>query len=179
MKKVLCKDINSSIFKNTWEIYTDAFNIPEQRRLNDHINALADDRFCPYTYIDKDTNEILGLFFTWEFKNFSYLEYFAVNNNLRNKGIGTKILKEQVNDHKNKPLILEITPVCDEISKRRLDFYKRNGFFESEFLFLHLPYRKNTQQSKLQLLSNIHIKKDLFNNFEQNINKELIKYCEL
>ncbi|MGI6717933.1 MAG: GNAT family N-acetyltransferase [Bacteroidales bacterium] len=179
MKKVLCKDINSSLFKRTWEIYTDAFKISEQRKLENHINALSDVRFHPYSYINESDKDLLGLFFTWEFENFSYIEYFAVNSNFRNQGIGSKILNEQIKEHKNKPLILEITPVSDEISKRRLDFYKRNGFLESEFLFVHLPYRKNCEQSKLQLLSNIPIKEDLYQDFIQNINNELIQYCEL
>ncbi len=51
-------------------------------------------------------------------------------------------------------IILEIDPVIDEISRRRLHFYLRNGFVANEqYDYIHPPYKTGDKPYPLLLMS--------------------------
>lgn len=59
--------------------------------------------------------------------SFAYVEYLAVRQELRCKGIGTKVMAEFMSLMKNVPVLLEVElPVCHQ-TKKRVAFYERLG----------------------------------------------------
>ena len=65
--------------------------------------------------------------------------FFAVEEKLRGKGIGSKILSKIKEDNKGKTVILNIEPIEEdapniEERKNRLAFYKKNGFYDTGYL---------------------------------------------
>lgn len=175
MNKINYTDITLQLACDAWELYTNSFPIEEQRPLSLHQKAINDTRFHPYVYVS-DQDELLAICFYWQFPQFKYLEHFAVNPKYRNKGIGSKIIKNFAQDHQ--PVILEIEPPIDTISIQRLRFYKRNLFKETPHCFKQLKYQKIKEDVWLNLLCNQEMSTNLFQQFQDIIYQELTIYCE-
>lgn len=71
----------------------------------------------------------------WDFDDFSYIEHFAVNPNFRNGGIGSRMLKEVV-EMLGKRTCLEVELPENDMAKRRIGFYERNGFFLNDYPYI-------------------------------------------
>lgn len=76
----------------------------------------------------------VGMQFTVELPNdITYLMYFAIDEEYRNSGIGSKALQNLVVS-KDKVMLCIERPV-DELTEKRKVFYVRNGFFETGIIF--------------------------------------------
>ena len=77
----------------------------------------------------------VGYFVLREYKSILYLAYFAVNCELRSKGIGSKALARLIGEKKDHQIVVEFeAPPGSEpndMSTRRRAFYLRNGFYET------------------------------------------------
>lgn len=76
-----------------------------------------------------DGSDLVGFFSYWNLGNACYIHFISVYPTLRNRGIGRQIM-EWVSTHLHQPVFLESEVPFDEITERRLQFYKRNGFHE-------------------------------------------------
>ena len=54
------------------------------------------------------------------------------------------------------PVILEIDPPVDDISRRRKGFYERNGFIANDYDYTHLPYHRGCEGHRLVIMSSPH-----------------------
>ncbi|BDF05284.1 GNAT family N-acetyltransferase [[Clostridium] hylemonae] len=66
-----------------------------------------------------------------------WLMYLAVDANMRSKGYGSRILAYVKKKYPDRPVILEVEEPDDsaenaEQRRRRIAFYKRNGFYETK-----------------------------------------------
>lgn len=80
-------------------------------------------------YAILDSEKFIGMCYIVNCGDAYYLMYLAVENELRNKNYGSKILKDL--KQKYKTLFLSIDMPIDEISIRRKNFYLRNGFYDT------------------------------------------------
>ncbi len=175
MQRILYKNNNDNLSKAVWQLYESAFPSAERRLLEQHLKAMQDTRFFPYIYTSEQS-ELIAICFYWDFTVFKYLEHFAVNPKLRNKGIGSKIIQSLEAD--TEPIILEIEPPVDKLTIQRLKFYERNNFRQTDYKFVQLKYRKNTSDLVLDLLCNKEMNQKLYEQFKEIIYKELRKYNE-
>ena len=72
---------------------------------------------------------LVGFFIYWDLEDSYYIHFIAVFPEMRNRKIGQKIL-DWVSENLHHPVFLESEIPYDEITTRRLNFYKRNGFKE-------------------------------------------------
>ncbi|NQY54683.1 MAG: hypothetical protein HRT42_14060 [Campylobacteraceae bacterium] len=49
---------------------------------------------------------------------------------------------------------LEIDLICDDITLRRYEFYKKLAFYKYEYNHFQIPFRKDEQKLELLILSN-------------------------
>ncbi len=162
-------------WKKVWELYEQSFPVAERRKIDDHIRASADSQFFPLSIWEG--SKLVGILFFWEWDSYRYLEYLAVNPELRGQGYGSQIL-HFLRDTEH-TIILEIDPLVNELSVRRLQFYERAGFALTPYRFVHLPYRLEAQPIELLILSYPKmITKEQHNNFLDFINQKVILYCE-
>ncbi|PID94223.1 MAG: hypothetical protein CSA95_04080 [Bacteroidetes bacterium] len=175
MIKIKSNSRDERLFSMTWELYRKSFPVEEQRPLNKHLQAMCNSKFHPYIYTTEEA-DLLAICFYWDFHDFKYLEHFSVNPNYRNRGIGSEIIRS-FNEDKY-PVILEIEPPIDEISKQRLKFYERNNFKETGYIFKQLKYQKNNKDVLLELLCNKEMNGDFFQKFQHTIYHELAIYCD-
>ena len=119
------------LFSTFEQVYTASFPLFEQR-----TEAQQEQAFQSPNYSD----------------TYVYIEHFAIHENFRGQGYGGLLL-EDFNKRLNKIILLEIDPITDEISSKRLKFYKKCGFFENRYNHFHPPYRNNYRGHALIILT--------------------------
>jgi len=162
-------------WSNVWQLYEESFPVAERRKKEDHLLACTDEHFFPLSVWEGDA--LVGLMFFWEWKSYRYLEHLAVHPDLRGHGYGSQMLR-YLRDSEH-TIILEIDPLINELSVRRLQFYERAGYTLTPYRFVHLPYRLEAQPQELLILSYPNmITKEQHNDFLRFVNEEVIRYCE-
>ena len=115
------------LFPAAWRVYQVSFPDNEKRSL-----AAQDALFSLPAYsftVWHRAGIIAGFIAAWRYADFSYLEHVAVNPEMRSSGYGRAIVKEWA-DAEAAPVLLEIDPVVDAVSRRRLQFYLSLGFID-------------------------------------------------
>ena len=167
---------DSERWDKVWALYEESFPLAERRKLEDHKRAFADPRFHPLSVWEGVL--LLGIAFYWEWNNYRYVEYLAVSPDLRGHGYGFEIIKH-IRDSQH-TIILEIDPLENDLSVRRLQFYERAGFTLTPYRFIHLPYRLDGISQELLILSYPQmITKEQHNDFLDFIDKRVRNYCEI
>ncbi|MDR1516797.1 MAG: GNAT family N-acetyltransferase [Dysgonamonadaceae bacterium] len=162
-------------WNKVWDLYQNSFPVAEQRKAEDHLRALADTAFHPVSAWEG--KELIGLLFYWEWDSYRYLEHLAVSAPVRGQGYGSEILRFLKDTSHS--IILEIDPLVNELSVRRLQFYERAGFALTPFRFVHLPYRLDFQPIELLILSFPKmISPSQHKDFLAFLEKRVILYCE-
>lgn len=130
-----------------WELYLQAFPPKEQRAKADHLRALED----PHFHADaiRRGDEFVGILFWWQGPAFRYVEYLAIRPDLRGQHLGSAIFGAFCRGER---VILEIDPPEDEISVRRLGFYRRLGFHDSPLEYVHPSYSRPFEPHRLVLM---------------------------
>ncbi len=166
---------DSERWKQVWDLYESSFPLAERRKLEDHIRASENEHFHPLSIWDND--QLIGFAFYWEWSNYRYVEYFAVSPELHGQSYGSQIIKE-IRDSQH-TIILEIDPLINELSVRRLQFYERAGFTLTPYRFMHLPYRLDSAPQELLILSYPQmITKEQHIDFLNFIDNVVRNYCE-
>lgn len=107
-----------------------------------YLSAFPDDERFPFWLIKRcaeennvklnailDGEQFIGMEYIVNCDNAYYLMYFAIDEKLRNKNYGSKTLADL--KEKYETIFLSIEKPCDEITKKRKNFYLKNGFFET------------------------------------------------
>jgi ribosomal protein S18 acetylase RimI-like enzyme len=72
-----------------------------------------------------DDGQFIGLSGCWRFAGYRYVEHLAIDDTLRSRGYGKRLLAKI----ERAPLtILEIDPLTSEVAHKRLRFYQTMGF---------------------------------------------------
>ena len=74
-----------------------------------------------------DTPKPIGIISIWYFEDYIYIEHFAIDENERFKGKGKEIIKTLIDSIKM-PIIIEVEPPLDEMTKKRVRFYEGLDF---------------------------------------------------
>ena len=93
-----------------------------------------------------------GFLAVWEFESFTYIEHFAVDPVLRNSGTGSAMLQELVRKYQ-KQICLEVELPEDELTRRRIGFYERNGFVFNEYPYIQPPISKGKSPVPLRIMT--------------------------
>lgn len=113
---------------------------PEEYRELQALRTYTDHTANFYNNVVFDDDLPVGLITYWDFGRFCYVEHFAINPTLRNGGYGKKTL-EHVCRQLNRPVVLEVEMPREEMAKRRIRFYQRQGFTLWEKAYQQPPYR--------------------------------------
>lgn len=141
-------------------LFEESFPLNE-RRDTDKVRSLitsSNDMIFNAIIDSESQDSLLGLMIYWKIENFYYLEYFAVFPEMRNKKIGEKALHLLKEISQGKTLILEAEPYSDSnsndlnLSKRRIEFYQRNGFSIIEKNYFQPAYSLDKEGLPLWIL---------------------------
>lgn len=120
-------------FEQLYELMDESFPKAEIRNFKGQEELLQNPHYN--VYVLRENSEILAFFAEWENEFCRFLEHLAVNKKYRSQGLGSKTL-QAYNLLSSKPVVLEVEPPEDEIQKRRVKFYERNGFHLSSYGYI-------------------------------------------
>lgn len=116
--------IDSVYFSAVDALYVKAFPWHEQREPAAKQQALRDPRYALEAWFDGEL--FIGLSGCWQFSGYSYIEHLAIDDTLRSRGYGKRLLAGIL---ERAPLtILEIDPLTSDIAHKRLRFYETMAF---------------------------------------------------
>lgn len=169
------KKITIEQFDEVYALFEEAF-IPEELRTKEKMKSFFEEgRFD--IYVMEEKGKVLGALIIWEFEDFVYLENFAVDQKQRNHGIGSRLLQEMKSIFPTKTLILEVDEPSDNLSKRRIAFYQRNGYHLTSYDYIQPPLRKDGIPVHLYLMSYPYlISKKEFEAIKDNIFQTVYQY---
>lgn len=147
-----------------------AFPQKERRDANlQRENTDHNQKFKCFCITDQTNNDAIGFITVWFLNGFIYIEHLATSPDKRNKGYGLQIIKK-LKELFPGIIILEVERPENEISIRRIDFYKRCGFKLCNFNYMQPPYRKGDDELPLYLM---YTGIDNINNEFENIRNEI------
>ncbi len=143
--------LDKGSFDEVWEIMQDSFPLTEHRTYENQKKLLDNEYYT--IYVIKQYEKISGFITLWEFQNFTFIEHFAVSKNSRNNGLGKVFLDSVKRLRENVPIYLEVEPPENDITLRRVEFYKRNGFVMNEYTFLQPALIKGQPEIPLKIMT--------------------------
>ena len=130
---------DKELFGLVERLITEAFPEEERRPLEAFRSiADSDDRFSVMILNDGDTP--VGFITLWDFERFIYVEHFAILSELRCRHYGARAL-EVLHRSDRRPIVLEVELPTDDLTRRRVAFYKRAGFSLLPYDYTQPPYR--------------------------------------
>lgn len=137
--------INETNFPEIYRIMQASFSDDEYRPYDEQLALFEELEYRIY-YMPA------GFLAVWEFESFIYIEHFAVDPALRNSGTGSAMLQELVKQYQ-KPICLEVELPEDELTRRRIGFYERNGFVFNEYPYIQPPISKGKSPVPLRIMT--------------------------
>lgn len=134
-----------------YQLFEKSF-IPAELRPYEFFCSLFDNHELKI-YSQEQDGHIEGALIIWEFDSFVYVENFAVDENLRGRGIGGNLLEELKLLYPQYPIILEVDEPKDEISRRRIGFYQRHQWMWNPYSYIQPQLRENVDDVRLFLMS--------------------------
>ncbi len=120
--------IDHNDFDRMYSIMERSFPKDEFRDYESQKKVFCDPLHTVYGWKSDMRSDLSGFITIWELNEYAFAEHFAVDRICRNLGTGTEILR-QVKSLYSKPICLEVEPPESDISRRRIEFYRRNGFY--------------------------------------------------
>ena len=163
-------EANAHLFERAFELYQSSFPVEERRDDLEQQRVLKKEAYH-FDLIMLD-DSFVGVMLYWETESFVFLEHFTTLPDLRGKGYGKNaldLLKE-----KNKIILLEIEPPIDDMTERRYNFYKRNGFTMNPYYHIQAKYHLGDEDLELKVLTYPRImEKDEYRAFYEYMTREI------
>jgi len=151
MENIKGKKSQHMNFDSFFELMSEAFPSIERRSYENQKKLLCNEAYNIIIENDEEEN-IIAFIANWEFNDFSFIEHFAVDSKIRGNGMGTSMLKDYLKKC-NKLIFLEVELPENDISVRRIEFYKRLGFHLNNFKYLQPPLQKQHDFLPLKVMS--------------------------
>lgn len=129
----MLKALYEKDFEEIFSILEEAFPPSERRTKADQKKLMDLEEYTIYGL--KEADDLIGFVAEWEGPEYRFVEHFVVNEAFRGNGVGSKLLNEY-NELSDKPVVLEVEPPENDIQKKRIRFYKRNGYHLTEYSYV-------------------------------------------
>lgn len=151
MQKYRIADITDPRFGEFQAVYSVSFPVHEQRNETQQTEAFAEPGYFLETY--RFEGQQAAFIAWWQFDGYIYIEHLAVSPQLRGRNIGSEVLRGFSGEHPQDLILLEIDPLVDEVSRKRLRFYEKLGFRINPYPHFHPPYDPAFPPHELIVLS--------------------------
>lgn len=135
-------------------IYTSSFPNKERREWEDIISLNSTSYFSFFEITFENIS--IGIISIWQFDNFIYIEHFAIEKELRNKGFGKKTI-ELIKQNISASIVLEVEIPDNDIAKKRVNFYKRCGFSLLPNQYTQPPYNSTLPSVEMRIMTTISL----------------------
>lgn len=130
--------------------YEESFPIDERRSFNELIALLSypDMHLCALVH----EQQLAGFILYWHWEEVVFIEHFAIDPEQRGKQFGQHALALLLRIE-CRYFILEVERPTDEMSRRRVRFYERQGFVLTDFDYVQPPYQPEKAAVPMRLMS--------------------------
>ena len=145
MRKATTQD-----FDHIYDILQSSFPKDERRGYEAQKQLLKHPNYRIYVW--EQFGKICAFISFWKIDGFAFVEHFAVAESYRNCGLGSKMLctlKETLCVR----ICLEVELPETDLARRRVEFYKRNGFYYNAYEYEQPAYSKDQVAVPLRIMS--------------------------
>lgn len=130
--------------------YESSFPVDERRSFDELLKLLP----CPDMHLCALINDyqLVGFIIYWQWESIVFIEHFAIDPKQRGKHLGQQALAFILR-MPHRYCILEVEPPEDDISRRRIGFYERQGFWLNTFAYAQPPYQRGNPPIPMKLMS--------------------------
>mgnify|MGYP000003567379 FL=1 len=147
----MLRKMRSGEFDGVYGIMESSFPADEIRPYGEQKERLSRENYV--IYVTPSKNGRVGAFITaYDFPGFAFVEHFAVAEDFRGGGIGSRILGE-LKETVKKRICLEVEPPETETAKRRIAFYERNGFTLNRYPYTQPPISAGRNAIPLMIMT--------------------------
>lgn len=159
-------------FEKLYGLYETSFPVEERRERKALEKLIDGDSRMSFCAMEHE-GDVVGLLCFWHFDNFYYLEHLAVFPALRGHGIGRNLLKT-VSEQLKGICVLEAEPAdLNDMARRRIGFYERNGFYVVDKDYMQPPYTPDGESFPLWILSNTDVEPEMLETIKKTIVNEV------
>ena len=108
-----------------------------------------------------DGDEPIGILTYWTFDDLIYIEHFAIDEDLRNQGLGKAVFLNFLSQQQEQ-VVLEIELPNTEEADHRLEFYASMGFFQNPQPYEQPSYHNDGRTVPMILMSKYELDDDEF-----------------
>lgn len=165
-----------SLYQEVEREWLEAFPENERRDLDAQRSELANNTLLQ-AYVWMEEEEWKGAVTCWQLKDCLYIEHLFIRPQWKGQGLGTAILCT-ISERFQRPIVLEVELPTDEISKKRIAFYEKNGFSMYPNRYMQPPYRKGDTPFELRLMTNGELNKLLFEQVRAELYQKVYYFFE-
>lgn len=148
----MLQKLHKENFDKVYEIMEEAFPPDERRSYDEQKALLSNPNYRIYVLKDAENKDIKAFIAIYQFEKFTFIEHFATNSAYRNQGIGAFVLRE-LSALLQCKMCLEVEMPETKIAQRRIEFYKRNGFYVNEFEYIQPPISKGKKSIPMLIMT--------------------------
>ncbi len=143
--------LKKSDFDKVYQLMKAAFPPDERRPYELQLSLLEREDYS--ILVNASPNgEPAAFFAIYDLNDFLFIEHFAVGAKFRNRGLGSMLLGE-LKKSSTCPLCLEVELPKNDLSRRRIEFYRRNGFFYNDYPYTQPPLATGQDPVVLRLMT--------------------------
>ena len=146
------KAIRLDRFDEVYGIMEKSFPPDEMRPYREQRELLLNEKYKVFAAIDGEDDKMTAFVATWQFEDILFIEHLATEPALRGQGIGATLL-EHLASCESRTICLEAEPPESEITRRRIEFYNRNGFYLNEYPYIQPPISKGRNPVPLMIMT--------------------------
>ena len=128
--------------------------------------------FLVATNDNDDGDEPIGILTYWDFEEMVYIEHFAIDEDLRNQGLGKAVFLNFLSQQK-KQIILEVELPHDETSDHRIEFYASMGLYQNPQKYIQPPYTKRKKSVPMIVMSKYELDDEEFDEIREILYREV------
>lgn len=132
-------------------LYLSAFPENERRPVDAQRRNVDTNPLFRCYLLTGDGGRPIGFITLWCPDGFYYAEHFAIDPSLRNGGWGSRVVRQLLRELEL-PVVLEAEVPADDLSRRRIAFYERQGFRIWDKDYVQPPYRPGGESLPLYLM---------------------------
>ena len=169
------KAINLDRFDEVYGIMEKSFPPDEMRPYSEQRELLQNEKYKVFAATDDESDKMTAFVATWQFEDILFVEHLATDPSLRGQGIGAKML-EYLTLCESRTICLEAEPPESDITRRRIGFYNRNGFYLNEYPYIQPPISNGRNPVPLMIMTyGKSISEDEFELIKELLYKEVYK----
>lgn len=146
MIKRIFSDRSDEIF----EIMEKSFPLTEYRTREEQAALFERAEYRVLASLEGD--HMLGFIAFWELDGITFFEHLATLPEARNRGLGAELLRYAIDTAEN-PVCLEVEPPEDELTRRRVGFYERNGMYFNDYPYIQPPISSGREPIPLRIMT--------------------------